>query len=185
MEEGMDFCFLDNLKTKQQQNRSASTFQCLQGGHFFSSCKMEGEGCENNDLSTYYRFTNQKMYKKNPKLFPKSFMFCTAFFPCFEPKHRIFECFRLVKLTPVLAEGKKHDYFWHFSIIFFPLFLVLLFRATPAPCSDLQKSSFQIVGKTALVQLEVTVKLHSYMHMQSLPGLPFLPFKAEVIFFFL
>lgn len=38
---------------------------------------MEGEGCENNDPSTYYRFTN--CIKKNLKLFPKSFMFCKAF----------------------------------------------------------------------------------------------------------
>lgn len=42
---------------------------------------------------------------------------------------------------------------------FFPLFLIFLFRATPVPCSNLQENSLEIVGKTAFIQLEITVKL--------------------------
>lgn len=66
-----------------------------------------------------YRFRSR--IKENLKSFPKSSRFCKAFhFPCFEPELGIFQRFHLVvKLTPVLAEGKKHDYFGHFSRIFF------------------------------------------------------------------
>lgn len=41
----------------------------------------------------------------------------------------------------------------------FPLFLIFLFRASPVPFSNLQKSSLEIVGKTVFVQLEIAVKL--------------------------
>jgi len=114
------------LKKKHQNNYNYKTLQPLHSsacrGAFFSSCKMDGEGCENNDLSTYYRFPD---YRRCMKRIQSGFLKVSCrvklfFFPCFEPGQRIFECFRLVKLTPVLAECKKQDYFWHFSIIFFP-----------------------------------------------------------------
>lgn len=94
MEQGLVCCFLNNLR--KQNNNNNKTLQSLHSsacrGAFFNSCKMEGKGCENNHPSTYYRFTKYKMYEKNPKLFPTILMFCKAFFPRFEPKHRIFEC---------------------------------------------------------------------------------------------
>lgn len=73
---------------------------------------------------------------------------------------------------------------------FFPLFLILVFRAMPVPCPNLQKSSFHMVGKTARVRLGVTIALDSVRYIyimhtwQSLTSLPFLLFKAEEFFFF-
>lgn len=54
MEQGLDFCFLDDLRKRNNNNKTLQpphSSACR--GAFFSSCKMEGEGCENNDPSTY------------------------------------------------------------------------------------------------------------------------------------
>lgn len=74
-EQGWSFVSLTAEEQKQENLQPRHSSACR--GAFFRSCKMEGEGCENNDPSTYYRFMN--CIKKNLKLFPKSFMFCKAF----------------------------------------------------------------------------------------------------------
>lgn len=54
MDQRLDSCFLDNLRKRNNNNK---TLQPLHSsacrGAFFSSCKIVGEGRENNDLSTY------------------------------------------------------------------------------------------------------------------------------------
>lgn len=83
MEQGLVYCFLNNLKKENNNKTLQPPHSSACRGAFFSSCKMEGKGCENNHPSTYYRFTKYKVYKKNPKLFPTVLMFCKAFFPLF------------------------------------------------------------------------------------------------------
>lgn len=54
MDQGLDSCFADNLRKRNNNNK---TLQPLHSsacrGAFFSSCKTVGEGRENNDRSTY------------------------------------------------------------------------------------------------------------------------------------
>lgn len=54
MDQGLDFWFLDNLRKRNNNNKTLQprhSSACR--GAFFSSCKMVGEGRENNDRSTH------------------------------------------------------------------------------------------------------------------------------------
>lgn len=62
MDQGLDFWFLDNLRKRNNNNKTLQlrhSSACR--GAFVSSCKMVGEGRENNDRSTY--FTGSKPTK--------------------------------------------------------------------------------------------------------------------------
>lgn len=65
MDQGLDSCFADNLRKRNNNNK---TLQPLHSsacrGAFFSSCKTVGEGRENNDRSTYYTGSKTRGYIK-------------------------------------------------------------------------------------------------------------------------
>lgn len=88
-------------------------------------------------------------------------------------------------MTPVLAEGTKHDYFGHFSRIFFSAISNTSLQSHPCAFPELTEKFISNGGKTALVQLQVTTAFDycSKIYAQSLTSLPFLLFKAEEVFF--
>lgn len=161
MDQRLDSCFLDKLRKRNNNNKTLRPLHSSAcRGAFFSSCKMVGEGRENNDLSTYSTGSKtRRCIKRIQSCFLK--VSCSVkLFSLFWAQTRDFWVLPLGKTDSNSGRRQETWLFLAFlKNLFFPLFLIFLFRATPVPCSNLQKSSLEIVGKTAFVQLEIAVKL--------------------------